>query len=387
MSADRAPIPLSEPALGGREWEYVRDCLDTGWISSVGKWVDRFERELAARVDAPHAVATASGTAALHVALLVAGVREGDEVLVPALTFIAPANAVRYAGAWPVFVDAEPAHWQLDVRRAAEFLSEGCERRGDALVNRASGRRVSAVIPVHVLGHPVDMEPLVEVARRHGLAVVEDASEALGSRYRGRPAGMLGDVGVFSFNGNKILSTGGGGMLVTARADWAARARYLTTQAKDDPVEYVHREIGFNYRLTNLQAAVGCAQLEQLDGFLSARRRIAAAYDAALASITGLTPQPEAAWASSNGWLYTVRAGASCAIDSRRLIAALAQEQIQARPLWQPLHRSPAHAGAEALGGAVADEIHRTAVSLPSSAGLTAAAQQRVVDALARAAR
>lgn len=383
MSEPAGRIPLAAPHLGGNEWRYVKECLDTGWVSSVGAFVTRFEKELAARVQAPHAVAAVSGTAALHTALLVAGVEPDDEVLVPSLTFIAPANAVRYAGAWPVFLDAEPRHGQLDVGRVADFLSRHCRGDGGVVRNRGSGRRVRAILPVHVLGHPVDMDPLLDLARRHELRVVEDATEALGALYKGRPVGTLGDVGCFSFNGNKVITTGGGGMVVTSRQDWAERARYLTTQAKDDPVEFVHGAVGYNYRLTNIQAALGCAQLERLDEHLAAKRRLAAAYAGALRDVPGLTVWGEAEWARSAFWIsaVTVDAGTYGA-TSRDLLRRLAGAGIEARPLWQPLHRSPAHAGRQSAGCPVAEALYRDVLSLPSSVGLSGSDQQRVLAAL-----
>jgi len=375
-------IPLSVPSLDAREWEYVKECLDSGWVSSAGPFVDRFERELSARLGGGAAVATVTGTAALHVALLVAGVQSGDEVVVSTLSFIAPANAVRYAGAVPVFVDAEPSYWQMDPAALRTFLEEECETAGGALRNRRTGRRVSAVLPVHVLGHPVDMDPVLDAARRFGLAVVEDATESLGARYKGRPVGRLGDVACFSFNGNKVVTSGGGGMIVTDRADWARRARYLTTQAKDDPVEYVHRETGFNYRLTNLQAALGCAQLERLDAKIAAKRRIAATYAQAFAERPGLTGMKTAAWAESIAWLYTVLVGDEAGTDRRSLLAALQAQGVQTRPLWQPLHRSPAFADLPRRPCPVAERIHSAALSLPSSVGLTETDQERVIDAV-----
>ena len=257
-------IPLSVPEIRGNEWRYVKECLDTNWVSSVGAYVDRFEQMVAQQAETKHAVATVNGTAALHVALMVAGVQPEDEVLVSTLTFIAPVNAIRYVGAWPVFIDAEPTYWQMDPARVVEFLEQGCRWNDGALYNRRTGRRVTAVIPVHILGHPVDIDPIMAVARKFGLKVIEDATEGLGATYKGRSLGCLGDIACFSFNGNKIITTGGGGMIVTDNEEWARKAKYLTTQAKDDPIEYVHGEVGYNYRLTNLLAAVGCAQMEQL---------------------------------------------------------------------------------------------------------------------------
>ena len=380
-------VPLCAPHIGGNEWAYVKDCLDNAWVSTAGAYVDRFEQAFAERVGTRYAVATASGTAALHTALLVAGVRPDDEVLVSALTFIAPANAIRYAGAWPVFIDAEPAYWQMDTAKAAHFLEQECVARADGLYNRATGRRVRAILPVHILGHPVDMDPLLAVARRYGLAVIEDATESLGARYRGRAVGRLGNMACFSFNGNKLITTGGGGMLVTDDVELARRAKYLTTQAKDDPVEYVHRSIGYNYRLTGLQAALGLGQLERLEAHLAAKRRIAATYNSALVDLPGITLMTEAPWARSAWWMYTilVEEGAF-GLGSRGLMAFLQERGIQTRPLWQPLHRSPAHAASGATACPVAERLHRAGLSLPCSVGLTAEDQGRVVARIGEAA-
>src|SRR5450631_470569 len=243
-------IPLSVPEIRGNEWKYVKDCLDTNWVSSVGSYVDQFEKMTAEYVGAKHAIATVNGTSALHIAMLLAGVNAEDEVLVSTLTFIAPVNAVRYIGAWPVFIDAEQQYLQIDPAAVVDFLENGCTWDGHELRNRRSGRRVAAILPVHILGHPVDLDPVMAVAAKYALPVIEDATEGLGARYRGKSLGSFGSAGCFSFNGNKIITTGGGGMLVTDDATWAARARYLTTQAKDDPIEYVHNAVGYNYRLT-----------------------------------------------------------------------------------------------------------------------------------------
>lgn len=376
-------IPLSVPNIGGNEWHYVKECLDTGWVSSVGAFVERFEREFAAAVDAPFAVALSTGTAALHVALLLAGVGPEDEVVLPALSFIAPANAVRYTGAIPVFLDVEPEYWQLDPAAVRAFLEEGCERRSGILRNRVTGRRVAAILPVDILGHPCDLDPLHDLAVRAGLAIVEDATESLGARYRDRLLGSISALSCFSFNGNKLLTTGGGGMLTTADGEMARRARYLSTQAKDDPVEFVHGAVGFNYRLTNVQAAMGCAQLERLEEFLEVKRRIAARYDEAFRKVPGLVPMPQAPWARSAWWLYTVRVTEETfGRSSRDVMHALDAVGIQTRPLWQPLHRSPAHRDAVTTPCPVAERLQQECLSLPCSTGLTAEEQERVIESV-----
>jgi len=376
-------IPLCVPELSGNEWLYVKECLDTNWVSSAGPFVSRFEQAISSYVGAEYAVATVNGTAALHVALLVAGVKPDDEVILPALTFIAPANAIRYAGAWPVFMDVEPDHWQIDPQKTADFINHECSWTNGELRNRTTGRRVSALLPVHILGHPVDLDPLIELARKFDLAVVEDATESLGAKYKGKMLGQTSDVACFSFNGNKLITTGGGGMIVTRKKDWADQARYLTTQAKDNPVEYIHGEVGFNYRLTNLQAALGCAQVEQLDDFLFRKRTIAGHYNEALLDLPGLSTLTEASWARSAYWLYTITVNAEeYGCDRFALFQRLTEKQIQARPLWQPLHRSPAHSESMAYHIEVADDIHRNALSLPSSVGLSEQELARVVEVI-----
>lgn len=383
--ADDSFVPLCVPEIRGNEWKYVKECLDTGWVSSVGSYVDRFERMLAERAATKHAVAAVNGTSALHIALLVGGVQPDDEVITSTLTFIAPVNAIRYARAWPVFMDAEPDFWQMDVGKVTDFLRNECTRTNGEVRNKKSGRRVRAIMPVHVLGHTVDMQPLLAVAKEYGLIVIEDATECLGARYRGQPAGSLGDMACFSFNGNKIITTGGGGMLVTNNAAWAAKAKYLTTQAKDDPIEYVHNEVGYNYRLTNVQAAIGCAQLEVLDEYVASKKRIAEGYAGGLKNVAGLTPMRQADWCSSIWWMYTIlieqgRYGE----NSRGVLKRLGENKIQARPLWQPMHLSPSQVGCQSYHCDVAERLHRDALSLPCSVGLQPAAQQRVIDALKR---
>jgi perosamine synthetase len=319
----------------------------------------------------------------LHIALLLADVEPGDEVIVPALTFIAPANAVRYVGAWPTFVDVDDEFWQLDPDQLASFLEEDCTRREGRLWNRRTNRRVAAILPVHIMGHPCSMDRILDLARTNGLSVVEDVTESLGAEYHGRKVGRDSRLACFSFNGNKVMTTGGGGMLVTSDAELARRATYLTTQAKDDPVEFIHRQTGFNYRLTNVQAAIGCAQLECLEHFISAKRRIAARYAKELSGLRGVALMPEASWAKASFWLYTIRIRSDqCAVGSRELMRRLGAAGIETRPLWQPLHLSPAHEGSFARPCPVAERLNRDALSLPSSTGLSEADQSRVVQAI-----
>jgi perosamine synthetase len=376
-------IPLCVPEIRGNEWTYIKDCLDTNWISSVGSYVTRFEEKMAAYLGIKQAVAVVNGTAGLHIALLVAGIEPDDEVIVPALTFVAPVNAVRYCNAWPVFVDVQRDTWQMDVQRVSEFIQHECTYRDGRLVNRTSGRRVRALLPVHILGHPVDMDPLVELAQRYDLALVEDATESLGARYKGRMVGTIGDLAVLSFNGNKLISTGGGGMIVTSDERSAAYARYLTTQAKDDPLEYIHHEIGYNYRLTNVLAALGVAQLEQIEEYIAAKQRIAARYREGLADVPGLTHPVQASWALNVFWLYTVLIEESeYGMDSRALLRALEERGIQARPLWHPIHTLKPYRGCQAYRVDVVNWLYERALSIPCSVGLTEVEQERVIQAI-----
>jgi len=378
-------IPLCIPEIRGKEWEYVKQCLDTNFVSSVGPFVDRFERELATYTGAKFGVATSTGTAALHIALLVTGIQPDDEVLVSTLTFIAPVNAIRYVGAWPVFIDAEPDYWQMDPQKVVDFLEKECSWKDNELRNKLTGRRIKAIMPVHLLGHPVDMDPILDAAHKFNLIVIEDATESLGAKYKDRMVGHLGDIACFSFNGNKIITTGGGGMIVTDNEVWARKAKYLTTQAKDDSIEFIHGTIGYNYRLTNIQAAMGCAQLEVLNEYIEAKRRIAKNYSKVFQEIPGLASMREAPWANSIYWMYTLLVDEKTyGMDSRALMRRLGACKIQTRPLWQPAHRSPAHAGCQSFNCDTAERLNRVALSLPCSVGLTSSQFEMVVDAISR---
>ena len=381
-------IPLCVPELRGNEWEYVRKCLDTGWVSSVGEYVAHFEEVLANTAGVKYAVATVNGTAALHTALQCVGVEADDEVLVSNLTFIAPANAIRYLGAHPVFIDSEPQFWEMDPNLVERFLKTECDWDGTTLRDRANGRRIKAILPVDILGSPVDLDPINAVAKKFGLAVVEDATESLGAKYRGKPVGQQADITCFSFNGNKLVTTGGGGMIVTNDSSLAERARYLTTQAKDDPVEYIHGEVGYNYRLTNVQAAIGVAQMEMFDEYVAIKRANARRYSALLGEVKGLTPMREPSYATSSFWLYTVLVDeVQFGMSSRGLLAFLASKNIQTRPLWQSMHRSPAHVGSRYFGGDVAERLCQQALSLPSSVGLTQEQLDSVVKVIGAASK
>lgn len=379
MSSSDHRIPLAEPSIGGNAERYLQECLATNFVSSVGPFVERFEREFAAAIGSRYAVACASGTAAIHLALQVLGVGPDDEVFVPTLTFVASANPVRYVGATPVLVDVEAQTYNLDPATVVAEL----DRRA-----RLGLRQPRAIEVVHLVGHPADIDPIVEAADRHGVLVFEDASEALGARYvagrfGGQHVGTIGRVGCFSFNGNKLITTGGGGMLVTDEEPLALRARHLSTQARMPGRAYDHDEVGFNYRLSNIAAALGVAQLERLPELLAGRRAVAARYDAELADLPGFRPAPRAAWADPSFWLYTAALDRDrAAIGRDAAIDALASRAIEARPIWTPLHRTRLYADAPRLGGAVADGIFAAALSLPSSSNLGPDDQGRVVEVL-----
>jgi perosamine synthetase len=362
-------IPVFAPWLTDNARRYVLDCVDTGWISSLGEYVGRFEREFAAFCEARHGVATSNGTTALHLALATLGIGPGDEVLVPALTFVATANAVRYTGAAPVLVEADPVTWALDAEDARRKVTG----------------RTRAIVPVHLYGHPADLDPLLALARAHGLRVVEDAAEAHGARYRGRRVGGLGNVGVFSFYGNKIITTGEGGMLVTNDPALAERAAFLRDHAMDPKRRYYHPEIGFNYRMTNIQAALGCAQLEQAEAILARRKAIAAAYEAGLAGLPGLRRPPAEPWAESVHWMYSVLVEPAFGRDRDQVREGLRARGVDSRPFFVPLHELPPYRTDAPFP--VATRLGRTGINLPSGTGLSAEELQTVCDALRELAR
>ena len=371
LPCDDSTIALHEPAFAGREWDYVRDCLDSGWVSSVGSYVDRFERELATYVGTRHVVAVVNGTAALHICLIVSGVGAGDEVLIPALTFVATANAVAYVGAVPHLVDSDKRTLGIDPRRLSAHLSEIAEVRDGVCRNRLTGRRIAAVVPMHTFGHPVDMDELKDLANRYRLPVIEDATESLGSRYKGRPAGSLGHISAFSFNGNKVVTTGGGGAIATDDEQLALAARHLTTTAKvAHRWSFLHDQVGYNYRMPNINAALGCAQLEQLPGFISAKRRLAKRYGAAFDGLAGVRFFCEPDFAESNYWLNAVLLDVADT-DRRDAVLQITNDAgLATRPVWALMHRLPMFTDCPRAGLAVAEDLEQRLINLPSSAKL-----------------
>lgn len=369
-------IPLSVPNLNGNEWLYLKDCLDTNWVSSVGAYVDRFEREFAAYVGAPYAVSTSNGTAALHIALLLANVAPNNLVIVPNITFAASLNSIAYTGAQPLLIDVDAETWQMDTQLLEDFLTQQTEMRQNVCYYKQTGQRIAAIMPVHVLGNMVNMNHLTQLAQKHNLAIVEDSTEALGAYYNGKHAGTLGQSGCFSFNGNKIMTTGGGGMIVTHNAALAKRAKHLTTQAKTDPIEYMHDEVGYNYRLVNVLAAMGVAQLEQMPYFLTRKQQIAQHYTNAFAGLSFIQPQVITPNTSPNYWLYTVQVP-----DRRSLLSFLKGHGIETRPLWTPMNRLPMFANCPYINQSdVSGHLFERCLSLPCSTGLSNDEQETVIE-------
>jgi len=367
------PVPLHEPDFSGTQaWAYVRDCLDSGWVSTAGQWVGRFEQELCARTGAGHAVAVTNGTVALRLALHLVGVSAGDEVLLPPLSFVATANAVAHLGAMPHFVDVEAGSLGMDPVVLAARLEAVAERRDGGLFNRSTGRRLAAVLPVHVFGHPARIEELRAVAEAWGLPLVEDAAEALGSWRDGTHCGLVGAVGILSFNGNKLITTGGGGVLLTHSAELALRARHLSTTAKrPHPWAFEHDAVGWNDRLPNLNAALGVAQLEDLERRLAAKRRLAERYAAAFESLPEVELVAEPPGCRSNHWLVSLRflddAPAHAEAQRLQVLEAAHAQGLLLRPVWRLLHQLPMYAQAPRGCLAVAEDQACRLLNLPSS--------------------
>lgn len=368
------PAMLHEPSFRGKEWLYLKECLDSTFVSSVGKFVDRFEIDLAHFTGAKHAVAVVNGTAALHIALKLAGVQAGDEVLIPALTFVATANAVTYCNATPHFVDSETCTLGVDAGKLRDYLIRHTEQRAGQCVNRASGRVIRALVPMHTFGHPVDLDGLLALARDFKLVLVEDAAESLGSTYHGQHTGTFGLLGTLSFNGNKTITTGGGGAILTNDATLARHAKHLTTTAKlPHAWEYRHDEIGYNYRLPNLNAALGCAQLEQLLAMLASKRALFARYQTAFAQVTGVTLMAEPAQCQSNYWLQTLLLDDEQAAQRDQVLAATNAATYMTRPAWILMHELAAFKDCPRMDLATAQSLSQRLINIPSSSNLVSA--------------
>lgn len=372
-----SPIALHEPEFAGHEWDYVKQCIDTGWVSSVGRYVDEFERQLAEYTGTRHAVAVVNGTAALHVALKLAGVGTNDEVIVPALSFVATANAVAHCGAIPHFADSAVDTLGLDPAALDEHLARIAEVTTEGLRNRETGRRIAAIVPMHVFGHPVALAPLLDLAAKYRVPVIEDAAESLGSFYQGRHTGTFGKMGVLSFNGNKIITTGGGGAILTDDAELARHAKHLTTTAKcSHRWEFFHDEVGYNYRLPNLNAALGCAQMERLPDMLMRKRRLAERYRVAFQDMAGVSFCLEPQGSSSNYWLNAVRLHVPDMPARDALLLAANSAGYGCRPAWKLLHRLPMYMDCPRAAIRVAEDLEASLINAPSSPRLVERALQ-----------
>lgn len=366
MSNDRF-IPLSIPNVAGNEWKYVKDCLDTGWISSVGSYVNQFEQMVADFAGAKYGIAAVNGTAALHISLLLSGVRQNDYVILPNLTFVASANSIKYLGADPILIDADPTGWQMDLDLLEEFLAQETEEVEGSLIYKKDRRCISAIMPVHILGNMGDMDRFSRIVARYPLAIVEDATEALGSTYRGKSAGTFSPIACFSFNGNKIISTGGGGVIVTDDERLAARAKHLTTTAKASPDEYYHDEIGYNYRLVNVLAAIGVGQMELLPSFIERKLACVQFYQQALQGVADIRFQSVLPEVKINGWLFTIQTD-----QQKRLLDHLNANKILSRRFWMPMNKLPMYANCVYVQRQdQSDYIYNTCLSIPSSTSIT----------------
>ena len=359
---------LHAPEIRGNEWTYVKECLDTEWVSTVGTYVDRFEAALAQYTGAAHAIAAVNGTAALHACLLLAGAGPGDEVIIPSLTFVATANAVAYCGAIPHFADIEERTLGIDPQRLAVHLEATLTCDDGQPRNRITGRPVRALVCMHTFGHPVDLDPVAEVAERFGLVLIEDAAESLGSFYKGRHTGNHGRLAALSFNGNKIVTTGGGGAILTNDPDLARRAKHLTTTAKvPHPYLFEHDQVGFNYRLPNVNAAIGCAQMERLPDFVARKRVLAARYRDAFAGIAGVSFFDDQPFAVSNHWLNVILLEPGHE-QLRDPVLEIANAQgLQCRPAWTPMHHLPMYRDCPAMALPVTESVAARLINIPSS--------------------
>ncbi|MCX6323582.1 MAG: LegC family aminotransferase [Sphingobacteriales bacterium] len=367
---------LSGPNMGGNVWKYVKDCLDTGWVSSVGSYVDDFEKMTAAFAGTKYAVATSSGTTALHICLVMLDVNANDYVITPNITFIATCNAIRYTGAHPILIDADELNWQIDLNLLEQFLENETIQINGACHLKKDGKRIPVIMPVHVLGNICDMDRLLQLSKKHNLVVVEDSTEALGSYYQNKHAGSFGLMGTFSYNGNKIITTGGGGMIVTDDEQLAKRAKHLTTQAKSDPFEYMHDEIGYNYRLVNVAAAMGVAQMEQLPDFINRKKEIIAFYKNGLEGTGDISFQQVDAAVNPNWWLPTIKT-----TKQREVLAALNGNKMQSRPFWVPMNQLPMFKEEIFVQqNNRSDFLYKHCLSIPCSTNITDEDLQSVVN-------
>ena len=380
-------IPLSEPTFNGKEWEYIKECLDTGWVSSAGKYVDLFESEISRYTNSKYAIACVNGTSALHTCLILSNVNPGDEVIVPTLTFIAPVNAINYVGAQPIFMDVDN-YYNIDSKKTIEFINNETFFKNGITLNKKTGNKISAIIPVHVWGNAVYLDELVKLCGDRNINVLEDASEGLGTtynhgKYKGKHVGTIGQFGCLSFNGNKIITTGGGGMILTNNKLLALKARYITTQAKDNPTKYIHNNIGYNYRLTNIQAALGVAQIEQLNTFLKIKMNNYNYYSKEVDKINGLSIAKTPDFSNNNHWINILKIdNNSYRLNLNDLMIKLEKNGIQTRPVWYLNHLQIPYKKYQYYKIDKAEYLVKNSLCLPSSTSLKNSDIEKIVKVL-----
>ena len=371
-------ILLSGPNISGNEWKYVKDCLDTGWVSSVGSYVSQFENMVAEFSGAKYGVATSSGTTALHISLLLSGLGQGDCVIVPNVTFIASANAIKYTGADPIFMDINPETWQMDLDLLESYLAENTSVEASGARLKSSGKLIKAIMPVHVLGNMCNMIKLLSIAKKYNLKVIEDSTEAMGSYYDNKHAGSFGDFGCFSFNGNKIITCGGGGVIVTDNEEMAKKAKHLTTQAKSDPFEYFHDEIGYNYRLVNTSAAMGVGQMEQLQKFVQRKHEVKNFYISQLSGIGDIEFQKVEEKVNPNWWLFTIKTE-----KQKEVLNILNGNKMQSRPFWVPMNKLPMFKDDIYITKQdLSNYLYQRCLSIPCSTNITDEELRRIVETI-----
>jgi len=380
-------IPLSIPSIRGNEWKYIKECLDSEWVSSAGKYVDLFEQKICEFTGARYAIACVNGTSALQIALRIVGVKPDDEVIVPTITFIAPINVVRYMQANPIFMDSDN-YYNIDIDKTIQFIKEETNFNSGFTYNKRTNKRISAIIPVHIFGNAVDLEKLLPICKERNIKIVEDATESLGTYYikgrlRNKYTGTIGDIGCYSFNGNKIITTGGGGMIVTNNEEYADKARYFTTQAKDDPIRYIHNEIGYNFRLTNIQAAMGVAQLEKLPEYIEIKKKNYNLYKEKIDKILGLHLAETPDYADNNFWMYSLQIDRGVyGKDREQLMAYLSDNKIQTRPVWYLNHLQKPYKNCQIYKIEKAIELWEKTLNIPCSVNLLNREIKKVLEAL-----
>jgi perosamine synthetase len=368
-------IPLSVPSIQGNEWRYIKECLDTNWVSSAGKYVDLFEKKIAEYTGAEYAVACVNGTSALHISLILSNVGRGDEVIVPTLTFIAPVNAIKYLSANPVFMDADN-YCNIDINKTIKFIKEETVFKNGYTFNKESNNIIKAIIPVHIFGNAILLDELYKICKERNIKIIEDATESLGTHYikgkfKGKYTGTIGDLGCLSFNGNKIITTGGGGMILTNNKELAERAKYLTTQAKDDEVRFIHNDIGYNYRMTNIQAAMGVAQLEKINDYLEIKEKNYNLYKKYLENNKKIKLNDVPEYSINNRWLYTISFNQNYKNNWEYIFEIFKNNNIQTRPIWQLNHLQKAYKNCRTYKIINARKLWKKTLCIPSSVNLS----------------